>query len=174
VAIWQRAGEVWPHCGRPDLSALRAGPAGRATNSMSADSGREFVDANVLVYLDTSAGAKQAARPGSWNGFGGCLSVQVLQEFFVIVTRKVVLPLSIDEAAERIREFARWRVFAPAAEDVLAAIAFQKQMRISFWDAMVVLAAAESECHVLWTEDLNDWQVLGRVRVLNPFVNLKN
>jgi len=141
---------------------------------MNAETGREFVDANVLVYaFDTSAGLKQAAAARLlerlWGDGGGCLSVQVLQEFFVIVTRKVVRPLSIDEAAERIREFARWRVFAPVAEDVLAAIAFQKQMRISFWDAMVVLAAAESGCHLLWTEDLNDGQFYGTVRVRNPF-----
>jgi predicted nucleic acid-binding protein len=141
---------------------------------MNAEGGREFVDANVLVYaFDTSAGPKQEASARLlqrlWENGGGCLSVQVLQELFVIVTRKVVRPLSIDEATERIREFARWRVFAPVAEDVLAAIAFQKQWRISFWDAMVVLAATESGCHVLWTEDLNNGQVIGAVRIRNPF-----
>ena len=79
-----------------------------------------------------------------WGDGGGCLRVQVLQEFFVIVTRKVVRPLSIDEVAERIREFARW---CSLPRRILAAIAFQKQMRISFWDAMVVLAAAVRQWH---------------------------
>jgi predicted nucleic acid-binding protein len=145
---------------------------------MSAEGGREFIDTNVLVYaFDTSAGPKQAASARLlerlWNSGGGCLSVQVLQEFFVIVTRKIAHPLSIKEAAERIREFSRWRVFAPGANDVLAAIALQQQSRISFWDAMVVLAAAESGCDVLWTEDLNDGQLLGGVRARNPFLNFE-
>jgi len=143
---------------------------------MSADPAREFVDANVLVYaLDPSADSKQAAAvqllERLWGSGTGCLSVQVLQEFFVTVTRKVAQPLSIDEAAERVREFAMWKVFAPAAGDVLAAIALQKQAQINFWDAMVVQAAVELGCDVLWTEDLNDGQVLRGVRIRDPFVD---
>jgi predicted nucleic acid-binding protein len=143
---------------------------------MGADPPREFVDANVLVYaFDASAGAKRAAAgrllERLWEAGTGCLSVQVLQEFFVTVTRKVAQPLTIDEAAERIREFAAWNVFAPGADDVLAAISLQKQARLSFWDAMVVEAAAESGCQVLWTEDLSDGQLLRGVRIRNPFGN---
>ena len=92
-----------------------------------------------------------------------------MQEFFVTVTRKVARPLSIDEAADRVREFATWRVFAPNASDVLAAIALHKQAQINFWDAMIVQAAAELGCDVLWTEDLNDRQVVRGVRIRNPF-----
>ena len=142
---------------------------------MSAEAGREFVDTNVLVYaFDSSAGHKQMIAgqllERLWESGSGCLSVQVLQEFFVIVTRKVAHPLSIDEAADRVRDFTRWRIFAPGAEDILAAIALQKQMRISFWDSMVVLAAAESGCEALWTEDLSDGQIFGGVQVRNPFM----
>ena len=140
---------------------------------MSAELG-EFVDANVLVYaFDASAAAKQAAAERLlsrlWDTGTGCLSIQVLQEFFVTVTRKVAQPLSIDEAADRIREFATWKIFAPTEDDVLAAIALQKQAVLNFWDAMVVEAAAESGCDVLWTEDLNDGQLLRGVRIRNPF-----
>jgi predicted nucleic acid-binding protein len=142
---------------------------------MSADASREFVDANVLVYaFDSSAGAKQTAAKRLlerlWESGTGCVSVQVLQEFFVTVTRKVAKPLSIDEATDRVREFATWKVFAPTADDVLGAIGLQKQVQISFWDAMVVRAAAESGCDVLWTEDLSDGQLLRGVRVRDPFV----
>ena len=142
---------------------------------MSAESAREFVDSNVLVYaFDSSAEAKHAAAQrllaGLWKRETGCLSVQVLQEFFVTVTRKVPRPLSIDTAADRVRELAVWKVFAPTADDVLVAIALQKKARLSFWDAMVIHAAAESGCDVLWTEDLNDGQVLRGVRIRNPFL----
>jgi predicted nucleic acid-binding protein len=141
---------------------------------MQGDVAREFVDANILVYaLDASAGAKQiAARQlleRFWASGHGCLSVQVLQEFFVTVTRKVPQPLSADEAAARVREFAAWRVFTPTAEDVLAAIALHQKAQLNFWDAMAVQAAAELGCELLWTEDLNDGQFLRGVRIRNPF-----
>lgn len=142
---------------------------------MSAEAAREFVDANVLVYaFDSSAKSKQKAAvellERLWQSGSGCLSVQVLQEFFVTVTRKVARPLSTEEASNRVREFATWRVFAPNALDVLAAIAIHKQAQISFWDAMVVQAAAELGCDMLWTEDLGDRQLLREVRIRNPFV----
>ena len=141
---------------------------------MTAESAREFVDANVLVYaFDASAGDKKATAEQLlaqlWQAGTGCLSVQVLQEFFVTVTRKVAEPLSVDEASERVREFGAWKVFAPGADDVLRAIALHKQANMSFWDAMVVHAATELGCDVLWTEDLNDGQVIGGVRIRDPF-----
>lgn len=141
---------------------------------MSAEPAREFVDASVLVYaFDASAGKKKAVAEQLlarfWESGVGCLSVQVLQEFFVTVTRKVAHPLSVDEAADRVREFATWKVFAPTANDVLGAIALQKQSKLNFWDAMVLQAAAESGCDVVWTEDLNDGQVIRGVRIRDPF-----
>lgn len=85
------------------------------------------------------------------------------------MTRKLPEPLLVHEAADRIREFATWNVFSPTADDVLMAIQLQQQARLNFWDAMVVEAAAELGCDVLWTEDLNDSQLLRGVRVRNPF-----
>jgi predicted nucleic acid-binding protein len=141
---------------------------------MNADRQREFVDANVLVYaFDSSAARKQQAGQQLlerlWANGTGCVSIQVLQEFFVTITKKVPKPLSVDDAKARIREFAAWTVFAPGAEDVLTAIDLHAEAKIGFWDAMVVLAAAESGCDVLWTEDLNDGQLLRGVRIRNPF-----
>jgi predicted nucleic acid-binding protein len=140
---------------------------------MSAESA-EFVDSNILVYaFDASAGSRHISAERLveriWQKETGCLSLQVLEEFFVTVTRKTPQPLSIDEAAQRVREFAVWRVFTPAVDDVLNAITLQKEARLSFWDAMVVTAASELGCDVLWTEDLNDGQILRGVRVRNPF-----
>jgi predicted nucleic acid-binding protein len=141
---------------------------------MSAERLREFVDANVLVYAyDASAGAKHVAAEALlarlWDAGTGCLSVQVLQEFVVTVTRKVAEPLTAREAADRIRELAAWKVFTPAAEDVLHAITLHERTEVSFWDAMVIHAASELGCDVLWTEDLNDGQLIQSVRVRDPF-----
>lgn len=142
---------------------------------MSDSPGLEFVDTNILVYgFDTSAKAKQAAATELierlWDSGTGCLSVQVLQEFFVTVTRKVAKPLPVEVAADRVREFSAWKIFAPSADDVLAAIALQQQSDLSFWDAMIVRAAAEAQCDVLWTEDLSNAQTIRGVRIRNPFV----
>ena len=141
---------------------------------MSARPQREFVDASVLVYaFDSSAAGKQETAKQLlerlWDNGTGCVSVQVLQEFFVTITKKVPKPLPVDDAKARIREFVAWTVFAPKADDIVAAIDLHAQAKIGFWDAMVVLAAAESDCEVLWTEDLNDGQLLRGVRVRNPF-----
>src|SRR5262245_48498046 len=124
---------------------------------MSAEAAREFVDANILVYAyDASAGRKKTTAEELlahlWEAGTGCLSVQVLQEFFVTVTTKVAEPLSVDEAADRLRELSAWTVFAPATNDVLRAIELQKQTKLNFWDAMIVHAAVELGCDVLWTE----------------------
>lgn len=141
---------------------------------MSADAPREFVDANILVYaFDASAGDKKARAERLlarlWESGTGTLSVQILQEFFVVVTGKVPRPLAPQEAADRIREFTAWPVFSPGAHDVLAAIQLQKDTRLSFWDAMVVHAAVESGCETLWSEDLAEGRIIRGVRIRNPF-----
>lgn len=92
-------------------------------SSMSAESQGEFVDSNILVYTyDPSAGEKQKAAQvvvvRQWLSGRGCLSAQVLQEFFVTLTKKVREPLSIDEAAAHISHYSAWKVFAPTADDV--------------------------------------------------------
>jgi predicted nucleic acid-binding protein len=140
---------------------------------MNADS-REFVDTNVLVYaFDVSAGGKKRAAERLlerlWHSGTGCLSVQVLQEFFVTVTSKVGSRLSAEDAAERVRDFTSWTIFAPTAGDVLGAITLHSEHKISFWDGMVLQAAAELGCHLLWSEDLNEGQRIRGVRIRNPF-----
>jgi predicted nucleic acid-binding protein len=81
---------------------------------MTAEAQREFVAAKILVYaFDSSAGQKQQAAQALlerlWENSTGCLSVQVLQEFFVTVTKKVAKPLPLEDATSRVREFATWR-----------------------------------------------------------------
>ena len=136
---------------------------------------REFVDTNVLVYAhDASAGKKQAIARDLirqlWDSGTGCLSVQVLQEFFVTITRKVGQPLSVDEAVARIRDYSVWRVFSAKPEDVVSAIDLQKRTGLNFWDAMILRAASELGCDVLWTEDMNNGQFSGNVQIRNPFL----
>jgi predicted nucleic acid-binding protein len=135
---------------------------------------RRFVDTNILIYAhdDSAGGKRDQARvlvEQLWESRDGCLSVQVLQEFFVNVTRKIAKPLDAETAKEIIADLSRWYLHVPAADDVLAAIGIHQHTGISLWDAMIVRSAAEIGCTVLYSEDLNAGQQYAGVRVENPF-----
>ena len=133
-----------------------------------------FVDTNVLLYAyDQDAGEKRAraadALRGLWRERRGVLSTQVLQEFYVNARRKLARPLS-REAAERVlRRYGAWPVVVAEVADVLVAVGLEKRHRLSFWDALIVVAAARAGATVLLSEDLNAGQVIEGVRVVNPF-----
>lgn len=137
-------------------------------------SGRQFVDTNILVYAyDASAGEKRRAARSLlarlWDAQEACASIQVLQEFYVTVTRKTPLRIGAGEAMRIVQDLSGWTIFIPRTEDVLAAIEMHRRLDISFWDAMILRSAAELDCEVLWSEDLNSGQVYDGVRVANPF-----
>jgi len=134
----------------------------------------QFVDTNILIYAhDHSAGTKHIlARDlirALWQSGEGCLSVQVLQEFYVNVTQKVAKPLTPDVAAQIIADLAVWQVHRPGVEDVLDAIRLQDRYQTSFWDAMIIASAIQLGCLTIWSEDLNTGQVYDTVTVTSPF-----
>jgi predicted nucleic acid-binding protein len=97
------------------------------------------------------------------------VSLQVLQEYFVAVTRK--LGVAPEMAQRKVEILARGRVVRFEASDVIAAIELHRLTQISLWDALIVHAARSAGAAVLFTEDLQSGAVLGGVRVVNPFVN---
>lgn len=141
---------------------------------MSVSQERQFVDTNVLVYAhDASAGTKHERAKSLltelWHAGTGCLSVQVLQEFYVTVTQKVARPLSAELASQIIRDLACWRVHVPEPVDILQAIELHTLFKVSFWDAMILHSARALGCRIVWSEDLNPGQDYGNMKVLNPF-----
>ena len=143
-------------------------------NSMSVEEERQFVDTNVLVYTyDLTAAVKQARAEALlselWHSGQGCLSIQVLQEFFAVTTRKIRQILPPDKAAAVVSDMAQWRVHSPVAADVLAVIELAERHRISYWDASIIVSAQRLGCRTLWSEDLQDGGVYGDVVVRNPF-----
>ena len=146
---------------------------GAATSSMSAEA-RSFVDTNVLVYAhDATAGTKRdqarALVRDLWESGDGCLSVQVLQEFFVTVTRKIPLRLDARIGATAVEDFSQWTTHAPDSGDVIAAIELHERHDLSFWDAMIVQSASSLGCERLYSEDLNPGQSYDGVLVVDPF-----
>lgn len=143
---------------------------------MNGEPARQFVDTNVLVYAhDVSAGPKHD-RAGNlvrelWNSGNGCISVQVVQEFYAAVTRKVPRPLAGEAAARIISDLGQWTVHVPTIQDVVAAIEIHQRHGISFWDALIIRSAGQLGCGVVWSEDLNPGQVYDGVCVRNPFAS---
>jgi predicted nucleic acid-binding protein len=133
-----------------------------------------FLDTNILVYAyDRSAGRKHSLAAqlveACWENENGCLSIQVLQEFFVTVTRKIATPLDPQTARQIVADLAQWRLHAPDASDLLQAIELQQNYQLAFWDTQVIQSAASLGCKRLLSEDLNHGQVYGEVQVVNPF-----
>ena len=133
-----------------------------------------FVDTNVLVYAeDRDAKAKHdVARDlivELWDDRNGVLSVQVLQEFYVNVTRKLKKPLTNAKALEVVEEYLTWTIVENTGKLLTNAIELQQRAHLSFWDAMVVQAAIEAGCDKLYSEDLNVGQRFGSLVVVNPF-----
>jgi predicted nucleic acid-binding protein len=129
-----------------------------------------------LIYAhDASAGRKhkRAKRllTELWAQGVGCVSVQVLQEFYVNITAKVRHPLDADAARQRVEDLSFWIVHSPTADDVLEAIRLHQTARLSFWDAMVIVSAQRLECRTLWSEDLNAGQTINGLAISNPFDN---
>ncbi len=134
----------------------------------------QFMDTNVLVYAyDLAQGVKHDKAlvlvESLWAAGNGCLSIQVLQEFYVNITRKSDRPMPPDQAAQIIRDFSDWHVHRPGVEDIIAAIELQRRYRISFWDAMILRSAQQSNCETVWSEDLSGKQKYGPVKIVNPF-----
>lgn len=134
----------------------------------------QFVDTNILIYAhDVSTGYKHTrAREllqSLWRSEEGCLSIQVLQEFYVSVIRKVAKPLTPEVAAQIITDLSVWQIHRPGLEDVLDAIRLQIRYQVSFWDAMIIASAIQLGCLTLWSEDLNPGQTYDGVSVSSPF-----
>lgn len=132
------------------------------------------MDTNILVYSsDRNAGEKWAIAKNLldelWQAHMGVLSVQVLQEFYVTVTRKIAIPLSKEAAREIVELYAPW-CGETSASEVLSATRIEKESRITFWDALIVASAAKAGADRIASEDMNDGQVIAGVRIENPFL----
>ncbi len=137
-------------------------------------SARSFFDTNVLVYADDKAApAKQRRalelvaehrRAGT-----GVVSLQVLQEYFVTVTRKLQVDARI--ARRKVELLAEFDVVSPELADILAAIDLHRLHGLSFWDALVVRSAKQAGCSVLLTEDFQHGREMEGLRIVNPFVS---
>lgn len=133
---------------------------------------RSFFDTNVLLYADDRAEpAKQkiaVALISEYRRTGaGVISMQVLQEYFVTVTRKLGVDAVI--ARRKVELLAEFDVAKPEVADILAAIDLHRLHGFSFWNALIIRAAKQSGCSVLFSEGMQNRREIDGVRVINPF-----
>ena len=133
-----------------------------------------FVDTNVLAYAhDRSESVKQpVARTlleGLWRDRAGVLSTQVLQELYVVATRKFDPPMPRAAARELVVVYGTWPVVQVDVPLIVAASELEERHTLSFWDALVVEAARRAGATRLVTEDLQPGRTIGGVTIENPF-----
>jgi len=133
-----------------------------------------FLDTNIIVYAhDCSSQNKHAvAREimhDLWESRKGVISVQVLQEFFVCVTKKIVKPLNRNSARTILEYLFNWDVIVNDKCITLKAIDLQEKYGFSFWDSLIVQAALQGQARVLLSEDLPDGQAVEDLKIVNPF-----
>jgi predicted nucleic acid-binding protein len=136
--------------------------------------GPTFVDTNVLLYAhDAGETVKQpiarALLEELWADRSGVLSTQVLQEFYVVATRKFDPPMSRSAARELVVLYSTWSVVQVDVELIVDATALEERASLSFWDALVVEAARRAGATRLVTEDLQGGRRIAGILIEDPF-----
>lgn len=133
-----------------------------------------FIDTNILVYaLDRHDPEKRKKCRSLLKILAqnnqGVISTQVLQEFYVTVTKKLGIDGLI--AKDILHSFSKFEVVQISPDLIHRAIDIQILNRLSFWDALIIAAAQSANCEKVWTEDLNDGQIIQGVKIENPLMH---
>ena len=133
-----------------------------------------FVDTNVLVYRHDAGNPARRSRADAWYTLlwrqrAGRLSVQVLQELYSTLTRRLKPGIAAPKAQQIVRVLAAWHPISVDVPMIERAWRIQERYLLSWWDSLIVAAAQSGNCRVLLTEDLQHGQLLGSVRVVDPF-----
>ena|SRR5437764_364751 len=133
---------------------------------------RSFFDTNILICADDKAAPAKQRKAVDLvaehrRARTGVVSLQVLQEYFVTVTKKLQVDAAI--ARRKVELLAEFDVASPEVSDILAAIDLHRLHRFSFWDALILRAAKQSGCSILFSEDMQGSREVDGVRIVNPF-----
>lgn len=133
-----------------------------------------FVDTNVLVYAHDTSEARRRPIAASlleelWRSRSGVLSTQVLQEFYVVTTRKFDPPLPRSTARAAVAAYAEWPLVQIDAPLILAASRLEEEHTLAFWDALILESARRAGATRLVSEDLQAGRAIAGLVVENPF-----
>ena len=134
-----------------------------------------FVDTNILIYAhDMDASFKHAIAntiiSKLWEEGTGVISTQVLQEFYVTITRKIPTPLSCTETRGIIESYLAWHIEQIEPTSILIASEIEERHHLSFWDALIITACRQANAEKIFTEDLNHGQRIEGILIENPFL----
>jgi predicted nucleic acid-binding protein len=133
-----------------------------------------LVDANVLVYAEDAGEPEKGTRAlewldALWASELGRVSTQVLNEYYVTVTRKLTHGLTQGDARAKVRRYQLWKPWQIDHQTVETAWGIEARFGVHYWDALIVAAAQHAGCRYVLTEDLQHGQQIGAVTVINPF-----
>ena len=135
-----------------------------------------FVDTNILIYSEDSADMAKRDVALLWLGVLwesgiGRLSSQVLNEFYVNVTRKLKPPMPQNTARDEVRRYAAWQPWPVDQSTIESAFGIETRYGLNYWDALVIAAAQHLGCRIVLSEDMAHGETYGNVQVINPFVS---
>ncbi len=136
-----------------------------------------FVDTNILLYSrDASEPKKQAVAAERldelWENRSGRVSLQVLNEYFVNVTRKLAPGLPPEEAWDDIEALSAWDPLPLDMPVLTRAYAVQRRYGLSWWHSLIVAGAEATGCTTILSEDLGDESSYFGITVENPFKHI--
>jgi predicted nucleic acid-binding protein len=126
-----------------------------------------FFDTNILLHLLSSEPAKADQAEALIAG-GGVISVQVLNEFVSVATRKLAMRLlEIREILSTVRALCSVAPLSVETHDLGLDLA--ERYGFSIYDSMIIAAALQAKCRTLYSEDMQHGQRIGGVTIRNPF-----
>ncbi len=131
--------------------------------------GERFFDTNILIYA-FAAGDRRSTKAESLLAEGGVIGVQVLNEFTNVVRRKLGWGWPQVDAALGVIAELTGPALSLTTDIHTQAVKLARDSALSFYDALIVAAAADAGCRVLCTEDLQHGRKFGGVTIQNPFV----
>ena len=137
--------------------------------------GKFFLDTNILVYtFDKEHPEKQKISRKlvreALTSNKGIISYQVIQEFINVSLQKFLVPLQPNDCKDYIDNFLYplCEIF-PSNELFKEAIDIKSEIKLSYFDSLIVASAIKGNCHILYTEDMNDGQMIKGLKITNPF-----
>lgn len=134
---------------------------------------RSFINTNVLIYAEASdePAKRQAALAllkQLYESASGVLSTQVLQEYCNVALKKLKLPAAHVRAQLDLYE--QFEIVQVTPAIIRAGLDLHQTRSVSFYDAIILASAQTAGCSELFSEDLNTGEMIGGVRIINPFV----
>lgn len=134
-----------------------------------------FLDTNIMLYAyDLEAENKHKIAKDIvryfWDKRGALISTQVLQEFYVNVTRKIPKPLSLAKARSIVEQYQVWPIIANDTKSIIRASEIQERYQLSFWDSLIISSAETGGAKIVLSEDLSNNQYIAGICIQNPFL----